>query len=200
MMTNTSHKTGKNMSRQPRPRNAEATRTAILNAARTCFSQRSYDQVGIREIAALAGADAALVCRYFGSKEDLFAQLMRRPDEPLEVIAEGREGLSRRVAEMVANKAGDETAIEDLLIMLRSASSKTAGELVRNAMEQRFDQPIAELLGGEHANVRARLMGSVIIGLLVSKIIRGPWGLEGDVEAGFNERVEDLIRQSIQEF
>ena len=53
----------------PRGRNAAATRQAILDSARWCFSRDGYDQVGVRDIAARAGADPALVNRYFGSKE-----------------------------------------------------------------------------------------------------------------------------------
>ncbi|WP_339743686.1 TetR family transcriptional regulator [uncultured Maricaulis sp.] len=187
------------MTKPARRRNAEATRTAILAAARHCFTRESYDQVGIRDIAVEAGVDAALVCRYFGSKEDLFAQLLLRPDKPLEMIEAGRDGLSTRVAEMVVNKAGDQEAVDDLLIMLRSASSKTAANLVREAMIKRFDEPVAQLLEGAKPHLRARMMGSVIIGLIVSKIIRGPWDVDEPEQAAFQQRIEDLVRLSIQE-
>ena len=56
----------------PRPRNAAATRTAILDAARERFAAESYDDVGMRDIARDVGVDAALISRYFGSKDDLF--------------------------------------------------------------------------------------------------------------------------------
>ena len=60
----------------PRPRNAEATRAAILEAARERFARDSYDDVGMRDIARDVGVDAALVSRYFGSKEDLFTAVL----------------------------------------------------------------------------------------------------------------------------
>ncbi|WP_417469119.1 TetR/AcrR family transcriptional regulator [Maricaulis sp.] len=188
------------MSRPVRPRNAEATRAAIMTAARDCFSHESYDQVGIRDIAQKAGVDAALICRYFGSKEDLFAQLLERPDKPLEIIEQGREGLCARVSEMVASKSGDPEAIDDLLMMLRSASSKTAAGIVREAMVRRFDEPVARLLEGEHSELRARLMGSVIIGLIVSELIRGPWKGSAAIPESFQQRIQDLVRLSISEF
>ncbi|WP_417482450.1 TetR/AcrR family transcriptional regulator [Maricaulis sp.] len=200
LMTNSLMKDPNSMARPARPRNAEATRAAILTAARDCFSHESYDQVGIRDIAQKAGVDAALICRYFGSKEDLFKLLLARPDKPLEIIEQGREGLSARVSEMVASKSGDPEAIEDLLIMLRSASSKTAASLVRDTMVKRFDEPIARLLEGEYPALRARLMGSVIIGLIVSEIIRGPWDGNGPVPDDFLQRIQDLVRLSIKEF
>src|SRR5882672_5243534 len=60
----------------PRRRNAAATRAAILASARRVFAQVGYDGVGVREIAKGAGVTAMLVNRYFGSKEQLFAEVV----------------------------------------------------------------------------------------------------------------------------
>ena len=59
-----------------RRRNAAATREAILDSARRAFAQAGYDGAGVREIAAGAGITAMLVNRYFGSKEQLFAEVV----------------------------------------------------------------------------------------------------------------------------
>jgi len=58
-------------------RDAAGTRARILEAAKLRFCQRSYEQVGVREIAADANVDAALVNRYFGTKEELFAEISK---------------------------------------------------------------------------------------------------------------------------
>ena len=55
------------------------TRRRILAAAGELFSARGYEDVTIRDIAAAADADPALVIRYFTSKNDLFV-LVRQPD------------------------------------------------------------------------------------------------------------------------
>src|SRR3954463_14058650 len=57
----------------PRPRDAEATRATILAAARQRFAADGYAGATIRAVAGDAGIDAALVMRYFGNKEKLFA-------------------------------------------------------------------------------------------------------------------------------
>ena len=57
----------------PRPRNAAQTRADILSAARRRFATDGYEPTTLRAIAADVGVDAALVIRYFGSKQDLFA-------------------------------------------------------------------------------------------------------------------------------
>lgn len=59
-----------------RPRDAGRTRKAILRAARELFARASYENVQTRQIAALAGVDAALLNRYFGSKKRLFAAVL----------------------------------------------------------------------------------------------------------------------------
>ena len=59
----------------PRPRNANATRQAILEAARERFCSDSYDDVGMRDVARDVGVDAALISRYFGSKAVSYTHL-----------------------------------------------------------------------------------------------------------------------------
>lgn len=56
-----------------RPRNAAQTRADILAAARRRFASEGYERTTLRAIAADVGVDAALVIRYFGNKQDLFA-------------------------------------------------------------------------------------------------------------------------------
>jgi len=55
-----------------RSRDAERTKTKILDAARTRFASEGYERTTIRAIALDAGIDPALVMRYFGNKEKLF--------------------------------------------------------------------------------------------------------------------------------
>ena len=56
-----------------RPRNASQTRADILSAARRRFATEGYEGTTLRAVAADVGVHAALVIRYFGSKQDLFA-------------------------------------------------------------------------------------------------------------------------------
>src|SRR5260221_13620813 len=65
-------------STKPRPRNAVATRDAILLSALRAFADRGFNGVGLREIAQGAGVTAMLVRHYFGSKEQLFSEVVAR--------------------------------------------------------------------------------------------------------------------------
>ncbi|HEX4751970.1 MAG TPA: TetR family transcriptional regulator [Solirubrobacterales bacterium] len=55
-----------------RPHDAEASRRALLDAARAVFDEVGYDRATTREIGERAGVDPALIARYFDSKEGLF--------------------------------------------------------------------------------------------------------------------------------
>src|SRR5687768_15969289 len=53
------------------PRRSDATRAAILAAAREHFATHGYQGATIRAIAAAAGIDPALGMRYYGNKQGL---------------------------------------------------------------------------------------------------------------------------------
>jgi AcrR family transcriptional regulator len=55
-----------------RPHDAEASRAALLTAAREVFDERGYDRATTREIGERAGVDPSLIARYFDCKEGIF--------------------------------------------------------------------------------------------------------------------------------
>lgn len=73
----------------PTPRgSAERTKAAILKAARELFAERGVYAVTVREVAAAAGVNHALVHRYFGTKKEMIAEIMRREiDSSAQAIA-----------------------------------------------------------------------------------------------------------------
>lgn len=161
----------------PRPRNAEATRAAILSAAQERFSRESYDDVGMRDIAGDVGVDAALVSHYFGSKEDLFTSVLDSCSNGSELMDGERSEFGRRVAHAVIFEPKKEGKLKGLLIMLRSVGSTKAMELVQRTGSERFFDPFTEWVGGEDAPVRARLAAATIMGMAVSREITAGFGL-----------------------
>lgn len=178
----------------PRPRNAEATRSAILSAAEARFSRESYDDVGMRDIARDVGVDAALVSRYFGSKEDLFASVLDSCSNGNELMDGPRSEFGRRVAHAVIFEPKKDGKLRGLLIMLRSVGSAKAMEIVQRTGTERFFNPFAEWVGGEDAMVRARLAAATIMGMAVSREITGGFGLT-PAEC---ERLEARMATSLQ--
>ena len=181
----------------PRPRNAEATRAAILNAALERFSRESYDDVGMRDIAGDVGVDAALVSRYFGSKEDLFTSVLNTCANGAELMEGDRAEFGRRVAREVIFEPPNEGKLKGLLIMLRSVGSAKAMELVQRTGSERFFDPFAEWVGGEDPMVRARLAAAFIMGMAVSRQITGGFGLSTEECEKMCSRMAILLQDII---
>jgi AcrR family transcriptional regulator len=154
------------MGRYRRPRDAAASRTAILAAARACFSEDSYERVGVRDIATRAGVAAALVMRYFDSKEHLFTEALRRDLCDLglaELLAADLEQLGPRLARYVVLEAPP----GPFLTILRAAPNAQAAAVVREITEEQFTVPLARRLPGEHAALRASIVTALLLGLAV---------------------------------
>jgi len=184
----------------PRPRNAEATKAAILAAARGRFAQASYDTVGLREIAGDAGVDPALISRYFGSKEDLFAAVLSRPEKIARIDAlfgGDTDTLAERVADMILEEPDDENTVEDFLIMLNSIASATASDLVRETILERCDRPVAAMLEGDHAKIRARLLGALIVGHIMNKTMWGDLAEDAGTRRLLHARIADQVKLSL---
>ena len=161
-----------------RTRNAAATRTAILEAARRRFAHEGYDQTGLRDIASDAGVDAALISRYFGGKEELFEEVLTCGPNIAEFLDGDREGFGDRVATMMAIEPMREEKFHLFLIMLRSASSPKAAAAIRRHSSEAFYQPLEAWLGGEDAAVRARVLSCLMMGATMNRMIHEDYLLD----------------------
>lgn len=153
----------------PRLRNAAVTQASILQAARTQFARHSYEQVGLREIAAEANVNVALVIRYFGSKERLFTEAVAGRFALGPLLESPRDSLGRHLAQYVLQKDRSTDALGPLLTLLRSASSTQANPVLRASLQAEFIGPLAVWLGGEQAVLRASLIAASLSGLAFSR-------------------------------
>lgn len=157
-----------------RSRNAAATREAILNSAIRNFARAGYDGVGVREIAGDAGVTAMLVNRYFGSKEQLFAEAVETTFAPPVFIAENPRHIARAAAAaLVARSDPDGEHIAPFLIMLRSASNPRSAEIVRDAIERHVGRRLARQLPEPGRQLRSDVVLSVISGVLLMRRVVG---------------------------
>lgn len=176
----------------PRGRNATATRQAILESAKSCFMHDGYEQVGVREIAARAGVDPALVNRYFGSKEGLFSEAVASKFDLSQLLDGDRATLGERLARHVLQKKSTGADYDPLVALLRSSSSDVCSGMLRNAILEGFVRPLAARLEGPDALPRAELVGSTLLGLLVHRTVIG------GAEASDNERILALVGPTLQ--
>jgi len=183
---------------ETRRRNAEATRAAILAAGRTHFARSGYEGAFLRDIAADAGADAALINRYFGGKEGLFAEVLRAAIRSDRLFEGDRAAFGRHVAKAFAARSSPhaDEGLQGFNLILRAATSASTAHMLSEAVQARFMGPIADWLGGENPQVRARLISALFIGLLVEGRIRDE--PLGEAERGpFIERLGAIFQSLV---
>ncbi len=177
----------------PRRRDAQATRAAILEAAKGLFARQGYDRAALRDIAAEAGADVALIKRYFGGKEALFTEALKASIRSDRLREWDHASFPREVAAMMADSGHrDEERAHSFQFLLRAATSPTTAPLLSVAIQERFLEPIRDWLGGDDAQARARALAATFIGLLVERLIRGE-PLSGREREVFIERVAAMF-------
>jgi AcrR family transcriptional regulator len=185
-----------------RPRNAAATRDAILASARLAFARSGYDGAGVREIAAGAGVTAMLVNRYFGSKEQLFAEVVAATmAQPIILTQQTLRSatLGKDMATALVNiTKTDATPLEGFLIMLHSASSKRAAEIGREQIEKGHQKTMAAALKGKLAPERAALVLSLVAGFQVMRQMIGLSALAEAEPAALIKLLAPLFQQLIE--
>jgi AcrR family transcriptional regulator len=153
-----------------RPRNAAATRAAILESAIRCFARAGYDGVGVRDIAGDAGVTAMMENRYFGSKEQLFAEAVEVSFAPPAVIGTDAATLAHdAAAALVARTNVGAEPLNPFLIMLRSVSNPRAVEIVRDAIERHVGRRLAGQLPEPGRGIRTEAMLATIAGVLLMR-------------------------------
>jgi AcrR family transcriptional regulator len=159
------------MEAESRPtRRSDATRAAILGAARERFAAEGYERATIRAIAADAGIDPAMVMRYFGTKELLFAAAaefeLRLPDprsmSPDEIGA-------RMVAHFVERWEADDI----LTALLRAGvTNEAAAQRLRSVFSSQVAPTVAAIVAEpSQVPVRSGLIASQILGLALTRYV-----------------------------
>jgi AcrR family transcriptional regulator len=135
---------GSGRRRGPRPGTAEDTRGAIAAAARGEFAERGFGGATIRSIAARAHVDPALVHHYFGTKMDLFREVLALDVDPVRTVLptflDGpREEAGERIARGFLTAYEDPAFREPVLALMRSAMTdpelaRLAGSFLQEAL------------------------------------------------------------------
>src|SRR6266498_3103574 len=163
--------TAEDLSRQPsppaRPRRSDATRAAILRAARERFAADGYERATIRAIATEAGIDPSMVMRYYGSKENLFARAaqfdLRLPD----LSAVPRRKLGETLTRTLLDRWDQSDALP---IMLRAAMTNAAAQLQAIYRDQ-LTASVAAIAPEAEAQERAGMVATQALGLAICRYV-----------------------------
>ena len=182
------------------PRSA-GTRRAILEAARTTFATRGYEQTTIRAVAARAGVDGSMVMRYFGSKAGLFTTAatteLQVPD--LHAVPAGERG--ELLVRVFVDRWEDAARDDELILLLRTAvTSEAVAAQLQATMGQLVAGPIAAL-GSDDAAERAGYISAQLLGLALCRYILRLEPLAslpaGDVVAAIAPSVQRYLTQAV---
>jgi AcrR family transcriptional regulator len=155
--------------RRGRRRAGEETRAVLLDAAREAFAARGYEGATVRMIAERAGVDPAMVHHWFGGKEALFTASLNIPLDPAvvlpEVLAGNPEQLGERLVERFLT-IWDATGGAPMAALIRSvASHEAAARMLREFVTRVILARVVTVVAPDHADLRAALVGSQLIGL-----------------------------------
>lgn len=175
-----------------RPRNAQVTRQSILDAALHQFLKDGYDNAGVRAIAAEAGIDPALICRYFGSKKQLFAEVLDSVSEdPMRIIEGERSRCGERMAAALLDGEADQSRhMSFICLVTGAAASAEARQTAQEEIESRFIGPFSRWLGGPGAEDRAWLVCSLLMGAVIMRGIQQTCPVDARTLA---ERIQTLV-------
>jgi AcrR family transcriptional regulator len=151
---------------------SQRTKAAILKAAQVLFAEQGYERATVREIAARAAIDPAMVIRYFGSKEGLFARAtafdLGLPD--LSTIAKRHIG-STLIAHFLEVWEGSLSNGGLISLLRAAASSEDAANTVRTIFGGQVVPMLAQVVPAAELPVRAGLAATQIMGLAVTRYI-----------------------------
>jgi AcrR family transcriptional regulator len=151
-----------------RARNADATRADILAAARARFGADGYERTTLRAVAADVGVDAALVIRYFGSKQNLFAAAAEFTIDLPDLRGLEPAGMAEALlSKFFAVWEQDTTFVA----LLRAAmTSATAADTMRRVFATQV-APTLAAVAPDHPAERAGLLGAFVIGLATTRYV-----------------------------
>jgi AcrR family transcriptional regulator len=152
-----------------RPGNPD-TRQVLLETARRMFADTGFDKTTIRDIAAGAGVDPALIRHYFGTKAELFRETMGWPLEPAAVAAQITDGPSDQIGVRLTRVFFELWERPDsrapLMAILRGAAThEESASLVRQFIGGRLYPQLAGVLDGPDAELRIDLAMSQLLGI-----------------------------------
>jgi|JI10StandDraft_1071094.scaffolds.fasta_scaffold91986_3 AcrR family transcriptional regulator len=126
------------------------TRQRLVDAAEELFANLGYAATGLREVAAAAGVNVALVKRYFGGKEGLFEEALAGVLDFRIMVPEDRSKFGEHLVDLLTTHSTN-----TLPILLLSSSDPRIKEKALQMHRDKITVPLAQWLGGARREERA---------------------------------------------
>ena len=153
---------------EKRRRTADETRKLILDAAGKAFATQPYRDITLKDIAEEAGVSAPLIIKYFGSKEQLYEELVDF-QYGAQVLFDGPlESLGERMVAMLARPLEPYKPLS-MNILFMSGGSEESNRMLRDNYSTQMVDALAARLSGTDARLRAELAMSAVMGLAIMR-------------------------------
>jgi AcrR family transcriptional regulator len=174
-------------------RDSTATRKALIEAARELFDEKGFGGATVRAIGEQAGADPALIARYFGNKEGLYIATLADESDEAGARYAGLD-LDQIVSRLF--ERWDERGRTPV------ARAMAAAELDDQVLEQihslvgfRLREPLAEGLAEAGVSEAAELRSEILIGAILGICLTRANGALPLLAEADREQVAGLIRE-----
>ncbi|MFG2942210.1 TetR family transcriptional regulator [Streptomyces sp. NPDC048282] len=158
----------------PARRDAEATRTAILKAARHLLARHAHADITLKDVAERAGVSPPLILKYFGNKDGLFARVMSFDADAAALLDAPLDRLGPHMVRYVLEGQRDRGA-DPLLRIVFAPLHGDLGDVLRANFRAHVVDVLAARLTGPDPGLRAELAVAQLIGLgVMYGIARGP--------------------------
>jgi len=154
-----------------RPRNAQATRRAILDQACRLFAQHGYRATTVKAVAAAAAVSPNLITRYFGGKEGLFLAATQTELRLDPVFAGPLESLGARLADSIVRRWSGTDGEDPLLVLQRASGERPeAAEALARFLDVQSLAPLVRRLRDHgvdegEAAARAAAVDAFVLGV-----------------------------------
>lgn len=174
---------------------ADQTKAAILDAAQHLFAAKGYTEAGVRDIAAVANVNPALIARYFGSKIALFEAAL---DASLQVeffTSVPQKEFGACVAASFCGAAADEALAVPALIL--AAGDSAAREVAVRLLKQRIEAPLIQWFGKADAEDRAAQLMAITTGFFTYRLMLPLSAMQDEVSPAMLQWLAQTLQEII---
>jgi len=182
-----------------RRRSREEVSRALIGAAAELFAERPSGRVTVREIAARAGVNPALVHRYFGSKQDLMRAAMARSQDAIAAHLAQMTDVRRDLGALYRATVGEK---EFVAVLARASLDGVLPEFpggypTMAGLVERFERELRTAPAGRHdPRVVVACLSSLTLGYaLFGEFVRRGTGLDERPSDELDAASQDVLRE-----
>ncbi|MEU9173543.1 TetR family transcriptional regulator [Streptomyces sp. NPDC048420] len=148
----------------PVRRDAEATKAAILKAARYLLARTPHTDITLKAVAERAGVSPPLIVKYFGNKDALFAGVMSFESDAAALLDAPLDELGRHMVRHVLTSQIERGA-DPLARIAFAPVQGEHGDILRVNFRTQVVERLAQRLEGPDPGLRAELAVGTLLGL-----------------------------------